>query len=229
MHGVTTAPPSTGETPKRRKPGRPPASEKPLSQKEIDQRRGAAWQHGRHAGTALGQAIHPCRPDLCPLPAPAPAPGEEAAPNGYPCPVRDAATQQNRSLSACPVELVVNDELRAKYIAALNGDTKGLQEISATALAGMTALEHSQLAMLLKEGFTYERQLTAKDGTFLGSEQVVNPRAAPTLELAKMLGHTADQQAITPKSRGESDRDQALTKTLDLMRRRTALAAELHP
>ncbi len=37
-----------------------------------------------------------------------------------------------------------------------------------------------------------------------------NPRAANTFQLLRQLGHTAADQAITPKSNGERERDHGL-------------------
>ena len=46
------------------KPGRPKG--KPMSAKERAQRRAAAVKTGQYATTALGQALPPCKPAVCP-------------------------------------------------------------------------------------------------------------------------------------------------------------------
>jgi len=185
---------------KRPKGGRPKG--KPLSAKERAQRRAAAVKTGEYATTALGQALPPCKPSVCP--------------NGGTgtCDVKRAVESRGAGLSACLVSLGHQDVMQA-YLAALqSGDLAGLEELAATSLAGQLALAQGQLSVLLQEGLVVQVPVLGRnaegDLEVIAERPVENPRAANTLTLLRQLGHTAADQAITPKSSGERDRDRGL-------------------
>jgi hypothetical protein len=182
------------------KAGRPKG--KPLSAKERAQRRAAAVKTGEYATTALGQALPPCKPSVCP--------------NGGTgtCDVKRAVESRGAGLSACLVSLGHQDVMQS-YLAALQtGDLNGLHELAATSLAGQLALAQGQLSVLLQEGLVVQVPVLGRnaegDLEVIAERPVENPRAANTLALLRQLGHTAGDQAITPKSSGERDRDRGL-------------------
>ena len=182
------------------KGGRPKG--KPLSAKERAQRRAAAVKTGEYATTALGQALPPCKPAVCPNDR-----------TGT-CDVKRAVESRGAGLSACLVSLGHHDVMQ-KYLAAIErGDLAGIAELAATSMAGQLALAHGELATLMNEGLVVQVPIVGRnaegDLEVVAERPVENPRAANTLQLLRQLGHTAADQAITPKSSGERDRDKGL-------------------
>jgi len=182
------------------KGGRPKG--KPLSAKERAQRRAAAVKTGEHATTALGQALPPCKPSVCPNDG-----------TGT-CNVKRAVESRGAGLSACLVSLGHQDTME-KYLAAIErGDLTGLAELAATSMAGQLALAHGELSTLMNEGLVVQVPIVGRnaDGDLevVAERPVENPRAANTFQLLRQLGHTAADQTITPRSSGERERDQGL-------------------
>ena len=181
------------------KGGRPKG--KPLSAKERAQRRAAAVKTGEFATTALAQALPPCKPAVCP--------------NGTgTCDVKRAVEAHGGGLSACLVSLGQH-EVMQKYLAAIqSGDLSGLAELAATSMAGQLALAHGELAVLMREGLVTQVPIVGRnaegDLEVVAERPVENPRAANTFQLLRQLGHTAADQAITPKASGERERDHGL-------------------
>src|SRR5215213_6987209 len=182
------------------KGGRPKG--KPLSAKERAQRRAAAVKTGEYATTALAQALPPCKPAICP--------------NGGTgtCDVKRAVEAQGGGLSACLASLGQH-EVMQKYLAAIqSGDLSGLAELAATSMAGQLAFAHGELAVLMQEGLVVQVPIVGRnaDGELevVAERPVENPRAANTFQLLRQLGHTAADQAITPKASGERERDHGL-------------------
>jgi hypothetical protein len=192
-------PKSTQPDPKP-KGGRPKG--KPLSAKERAQRRAAAIKTGEYATTALGQALPPCKPSVCPN-------------NGTgTCDVKRAVESRGAGLSACLVSLGHHDIMQAYLTAIQSGNLAGLAELAATSMAGQLALAQGELSVLLQEGLVVQVPVVGRnaegDLEVLAERPVENPRAANTLALLRQLGHTAADQAITPKSSGERERDRGL-------------------
>ena len=182
------------------KGGRPKG--KPLSAKERAQRRAAAVKTGEYATTALAQALPPCKPAVCP--------------NGGTgtCDVKRAVEAQGGGLSACLASLGQHEVIQ-KYLAAIQtGDLNGLAELAATSMAGQLALAPGELAILMQEGLVAQVPVVGRnaDGELevVAERPVENPRAANTFQLLRQLGHTAADQAITPKANGERERDHGL-------------------
>ncbi len=190
------------------KRGRPKG---PCNPKELAQRRAAAWKHGGRAATPLRRSVHPCRPDLCPM-------------STGTCALKEKIEAAGGALEACLVELGQTNEVREAYRNALEtGDLAGLRDMVSSTLAAMAGLHQRELLALLTEGgFAIDQPVFGPDGdgghVEIGSRLVENPRAKPWLELAKLLGMTADQQAATPKARGETQRAVSEAAHLDWMR-----------
>ena len=182
------------------KGGRPKG--KPLSAKERAQRRAAAVKTGEYASTALGQALPPCKPAVCPNDR-----------TGT-CDVKRAVESRGAGLSACLVSLGHHDVMQAYLSAIQTGDLNGLAELAATSMAGQLALAHGELNSLLQEGLVVQVPVLGRnakgDLEVVAERPVENPRAANTFQLLRQLGHTAVDQAITPRSSGERERDQGL-------------------
>ena len=81
-------------------------------------------------------------------------------------------------------------------------------------MAGQLALAHGELSTLMHEGLVVHVPVVGRnaDGDLevVAERPVENPRAANTFQLLRQLGHTAADQAITPRSSGERERDQGL-------------------
>ena len=184
----------------RGKGGRPKG--KPLSAKERAQRRAAAVKTGEYATTALGQALPPCKPAVCPNKG-----------TGT-CDVKRAVESRGGGLSACLVSLGHHDVMQAYLAAIQTGDLKGLAELAATSMAGQLALAHGELSALMHEGLVVQVPIVGRnaegDLEVVAERPVENPRAANTFQLLRQLGHTAADQAITPRSSGERESDQGL-------------------
>ena len=204
---------------KPRRPGRPRG---PCSPKELAQRRAAPLKTGEHAQTALGQALPPCKPKTCP---------NEGTGT---CDVKRAVEARGGGLASCLVALGGSPAMDA-YLAALRtGDLKGLAELTAASLAGQLVLGQSELALLLQEGLTVEQPIVGRmpDGgtDVIGHRPAENPRAALALKLLAQLGHTAADQALTPKSSGERNRDEGIgslaSRAAWISRMRTGLAGD---
>jgi len=199
------------------KGGRPKG--KPLSPQERAQRRAAPVKTGEYARTALGQALPPCKPATCP------------AETGT-CDVKKAVESRGGGLSSCLVALG-QQETVARYVHAIEtGELKGLAELAGASLAGQVVLAQGELAKLLQEGLVTEVPVYGRgeDGELqeIGVRPQENPRAALTLKLLAQLGHTAADQAITPKASGERDRDNGLSlagRAIWVSRMRAGLAA----
>lgn len=185
---------------RKEKGGRPKG--KPLSAKERAQRRAAAVKTGEFATTALAQALPPCKPAVCPNDG-----------KGT-CDVKQAVESRGAGLSACLVSLGHQDVIQAYLAAIQTGDLKGLAELTATSLGGQLALAHSELAALLREGLVVNVPIVGRnaegDLEVVAERPIENPRAANTFQLLRQLGHTAADQAITPKATGERERDHGL-------------------
>ncbi|HEX7180200.1 MAG TPA: hypothetical protein VF756_00045 [Thermoanaerobaculia bacterium] len=185
---------------RKEKGGRPKG--KPLSAKERAQRRAAAVKTGEYATTALAQALPPCKPAVCPNDG-----------TGT-CDVKQAVESRGAGLSACLVSLGHQDVMQAYLAAIQTGDLKGLAELTATSLGGQLALAHSELAALLREGLVVNVPIVGRnaegDLEVVAERPIENPRAANTFQLLRHLGHTAADQAITPKATGERERDHGL-------------------
>ncbi|MEM9597946.1 MAG: hypothetical protein AAGD06_27025 [Acidobacteriota bacterium] len=200
------------DTPKKKR-GRPKG--KPLSEAEQRQREAAAWKNGRHSGKALGM-FRPCSPKQCPL-------GDE----GFPCEARRLADAQGDTLERCTVDLALNSDARALYLEALQtGDLGVLDDLTARALGGLADLHASELQLLLRHGLTAHKPLYSKEGDHLGDEPIANPAAKPFLELTRVLGLTATDQALTRRSAGERARDVSVAGALDWIADVNAQAAE---
>jgi hypothetical protein len=205
-----------------RKPRSPKGEKKrryTMSPKARAQRRVAARKHGLSASTPLRQVLPACNRRQCPLRDPS---GDSA----YPCGVKKAADEQGMVIESCPLPPVVNPDIKAAYLQAIaKGDPSAIAGIAATSLAAQTELAFSELQSLKKEGFSIERPILGDEGEIVGTVSTTNPRAFPVLKLLDQLGHTAGQQAITPKASGERQRDEGIGGFLEAavaMRRKFA-------
>lgn len=149
---------------------------------------------------------------------------EESGEKGN-CSLKRQADSKGNEIVRCPLPLVVDESVRQKVVAAIQkGESSALAELTGTLLAGMHMLSAQELQKLLDEGFSIPFTVMSPDGEPIDMVKT-NPRAEPTLKLLDMVGATAAQQSITPKSRGEQKRDEGLGELAELLTRRAALAS----
>ncbi len=168
------------------KGGRPKG--KPLSAKERAQRRAAAVKTGQYATTALGQALPPCKPAVCPNDG-----------TGT-CDVKRAVEARGAGLSACLVSLGHHDVMQ-KYLAAIQaGDLNGLAELAATSMAGQLALAHDELAVLMREGLVVQVPVVGRNA----EGELRDRRRAPRRK-SPCSKHLPAPAAARPHRRRSSD------------------------
>lgn len=158
------------------------------------QRQGAPWQHGIYSQAVVGQVMPPCMRSKCPL-------GEDV----FPCEVRQAADQAGRHLDRCPVVLGEDGQaLRQLARAILDGDLEHLAQGTALSLRLAHTILDKGLVEILREGLTIEEPFVYQGDVVPGVvKHHTHPSAKPVIELLQALGVTADQQQVTPKSKGE--------------------------
>ena len=179
------------------RPGRPKG--KPLSEREKAQRRTAAITHGRNTKGLLRGAA-PCKRSTCLM-------GQES----YPCSLKQKADEEEKGLEVCAPRLVFDPRAHETIQRAIeSGDPSGMAELTALPIAAAHSLTQDELAKLQGEGLVLEEEVVGKEGEVIASRAVANPRAGLVLKLMDTLGLTAAQQAITPKSSGEKQRDEGV-------------------
>lgn len=150
---------------------------------------------------------------------------EESGEKGK-CSMKRALEADGHIVDRCAVRLAVDPEIRQKVVAAIQkGESDGMAELTGTLLAGMHMLSAQELGHLLQEGLSVSYEVASPDGKDFLTMTKTNPRAEPTLKLLDMVGATAAQQSITPKSKGEQKRDEGMGELAELLTRRAALAA----
>jgi len=138
---------------------------------------------------------------------------------GYPCALKGQVERAGGAMTVCLPDLATHPEISEAYRRAIvDGDLEALAHINADALAGMHALHRGELRKLLDEGLREDVPIVDKWGDVVGSRPLANPRSFPFLELSKLVGVTADQQAATPKARGETQRAVSEAQHLEWMR-----------
>jgi hypothetical protein len=109
----------------------------------------------------------------------------------------------------------------AEMIAAhMDCDPQGLERVGSIALAQKEIIRRQIVQGIFEKGVLVEEAMVGSDGEPVGSRLKAHPGLEPLRHLDEQLGHTADQQQITKKSRGEGavnaavafrlSRDQAL-------------------
>jgi hypothetical protein len=127
--------------------------------------------------------------------------------------------KQDEALERCPLPLVVDQDVAERLAAAIaEGDPSKIAEIQGTALAAAIHIRDRGLAQLLRDGLSIEIPVAFNEsGQPTAHKAIQHPSAWPVMELLKHTGATADQQAITPKSRAERDRDVSVADALNFM------------
>jgi hypothetical protein len=173
------------------------------------QRRGAARKHGGYAQTALGQVLTPCLRSKCTLGA-----------DHYPCPIRQTMDDRDATLEHCPLPLVLDEEVVRRVKAAIDeNDPSKVSEFQARALAAAMHLRDTGLAELQRDGLTIQEAVIVDDEVRTDIARFkAHPSAETVLKLLALTGATAEQQAITPKARGEKARDEGIGTLVDFLR-----------
>jgi len=195
---------------KRRKPGRPKG---PCNAAELAQRRTAAWKHGQRASSVLRQTIPPCNAKHCHL--------------EFPCEIRRLKEERGKVPEVCLVKVAVDEAAFKAYRDAMEGDPEALREMTAQSLAGLhQVLGDATVELIGNGGATVEHEILNKDGDVLGTHTRAHPNVDSVVKLAQVLGVTGKDQQVTPKSRGDSDRDDRLIDIAGFMAAKRAAQAE---
>lgn len=186
-----------------------------VSPEARTQRKGAPWKTGLYDQSILGQVMPPCMRAKCPL-------GQEV----FPCEVRQAADDAGRKLERCPVVLGEDaSALQELADAILRGDLDPLAQGTALSMRLAKTILDKGLVEILQDGLTVE-EAVVHDGEVLTDvvKYKTHPSAKPVTELLQILGVTADQQQLTPKSQGDKRMKESFTTLADRMAaRRQAL------
>ena len=149
-----------------------------MSRKALRQRRMAALKTGEHATMPIGQLV-------------------KVAKNA------ERAVERGTGFA-------VDAELVDIFERAMKNDPEALRHLTAGQLAALTQLLQVELAQLQEEGMAQLVPMVGPDGEPMLDEDgevvmraVGNPRSDAVLRLAKLLGVSADDQRITPKSQDE--------------------------
>lgn len=102
----------------------------------------------------------------------------------------------------------------AVLAAMLDGDMRGMDLITSNALSEAELMRRQAVDSVNSEGVLLKESLVNADGQVIGSRLKGNPAAEIAIELGKQLGHTASDQLLSRKARGEGAVDAALAMRL---------------
>ncbi|MEM9552682.1 MAG: helix-hairpin-helix domain-containing protein [Acidobacteriota bacterium] len=178
-----------------------------MSPAATAQRRSAAVKTGEHATSAARRAVPPCKRSACPNA------------DGFPCSMRREVTEQGGALEVCARSLVVDDAVAERFSKALAGDVDSLRPLAARAFAAQTA-HLLRCYEAIEDDKPWETvELLGKDGERLGTKRVPHPAVDQARELERHLGYTADAYMLTPKARGDAERDGQMVSLVQLLTR----------
>jgi hypothetical protein len=104
------------------------------------------------------------------------------------------------------------------YLAAAEGEFAALDPLHVEAMAESELLRREMVREVQERGVLVEEALIDKDGRAAGTRIKANPVLEPMRRFSEILGHTADQLRLTPKSRGEESKSVALAAAFRLQR-----------
>ncbi len=130
-------------------------------------------------------------------------------------------------MEVCLVTFVTDPAVQDAYLKALQGDQGALLPLVAQSLAsGHQLLDRELKGLLEGDGFALTEDVVSKDGEAIGERRVANPAALPTLRLMELMGATAAQQTVTPKSRAKRGTEEAATDLLGWLHKKRQAGAE---
>lgn len=111
------------------------------------------------------------------------------------------------------------DVMRAFAGHILDGDSSGTDMLAVSGLAATELLRRRAADDIAEHGALIREDLFSKpdregEREVIGSRFVANPAAKIMLDAAAQLGHTAADRLLTPKSRGEGEKDAAMAAVL---------------
>jgi hypothetical protein len=104
------------------------------------------------------------------------------------------------------------------YRAEADGEFGALDLLHVEAMTESELLRRQMVGEVRKRGVLVEEALIDKEGNPVGTRVKANPALEPLRHFNEQLGHTADQLQITPKSRGQGERDAAQAMAFRLQR-----------
>lgn len=112
-------------------------------------------------------------------------------------------------------------EILAAALEAMNGgNLDGVNGLGAQAFAEAELIRRDTVDRIRDDGVTVEDQILNGDGEAIGVRKKAHPLFEPLRHLYAILGYTAPEMQLTRKSRGEGEKDAAMTA---LLNRRTML------
>jgi hypothetical protein len=104
--------------------------------------------------------------------------------------------------------------LQAYRKAELEGDFSDVEKIAAQAMAENEVIRRQAVNDVLERGVLLDEPVLSGKGESIGKRLRAHPLLDPLRHLDERLGHTADQQQITPKSGGGKKMSAALALRL---------------
>jgi len=105
--------------------------------------------------------------------------------------------------------------LQAYRKAELEGDFSDVEKIAAHAMAEAEVIRRQAVGDVLERGVVLDEPVLSADGEQIGKRLRAHPLLDRLRHLDEQLGHTADQLALTPKSRGGKRVNAALAFRLE--------------
>src|SRR5262249_4537937 len=94
------------------------------------------------------------------------------------------------------------------------GDVSGVSMLAARGLAESELHRRALSNRIAADGPIVGEAVIGAGGEQIGVRLKAHPGIEPMIGLSQQLGHTATEMRITPKSRGEGAKDEAITKAL---------------
>ncbi len=116
-------------------------------------------------------------------------------------------------------------EILAAALEAINGgNLDDVNKLGARAFTEAELIRRDTVDRIRQDGVTVEDQILNNDGAAIGVRTKAHPLFEPMTKLYAILGYTAPDMQMTRKSRGEGDKDAAITAMLK--RRALLLSAD---
>jgi len=114
----------------------------------------------------------------------------------------------------------------AYHSAIIDGDMTALSPVTVRGLADTEIVRRAIFGKVAEEGVLITEPMVDADGEFIGERKKDNPLLFHLHKFNEDLGFQSSQQLLTPKSRGENKKDEALAAMLERDRELRKLPAE---
>lgn len=100
------------------------------------------------------------------------------------------------------------------YVSGFAGDLTEVEQIAAVGLASQELVRRQLFERIQDDGAIVKESVTDSDGRVVADRLRVHPGIEQMRKLGEAAGFVASEQRLTPKSRGEGARDDAIAKML---------------